>query len=224
MRHVKILIVEDEPVTAAVLERTLGQLGYSVAGVAATAKDAIEKTEHTKPDLVLMDVHLNGPVDGIEAARQIRILFDIPVIYLTASSDVNSLLRAQATQPAGYLLKPIKKDELVASVEMALCKSESHSTEQQEQLFSDILNTLDEGVVAFDDRDRVRIMNYRAEVALAMPRTDAWNMSADEIMTHLVHGSAIAIVRDIPIKNENGKVMGRVFVFPVRDAVVMSHA
>ena len=223
MNHARIMIVEDEPVTATVLERTLSRSGYSVAGVAASGQDAIERTGRVKPDLVLMDIHLEGPIDGIEAAKQIRTRFGIPIIYLTGYADANSVQRAMATGPESYLLKPIRKEELVANIEMALCKSESHSHEQREHEFSDILNALDEGVIAFDGEDRVRVMNHRAEAALAAPREKAWKMSADEVMKHLVHGSSIAIIRDIPVRDKDGRIAGRVFVFPLRDTTAAEH-
>ncbi len=223
MSHARIMVVEDEPVAATVLQRTLSRSGYSVAGVVATGQDAIDSTARVKPDLVLMDIRLKGPIDGIEAAMQIRTRFGIPIIYLTAFADASNLKRAMATGPEGYLLKPVRQEELVANVEMALCKSESHSHQQREHEFSDILDALDEGVIAFDSEDRVRVMNHRAEAALAVPRAKAWKMSASDIMNHLVHGSSIAIARDIPIKDKNGKIVGRVFVFPVRDTAAAEH-
>lgn len=220
MSHARIMVVEDEPVAATVLQRTLSRSGYSVAGVVASGQDAIERTARVKPDLVLMDIRLEGPIDGIEAAKQIRTRFGIPIIYLTAFADASSLKRAMATGPEGYLLKPVRKEELVANVEMALCKSEAHSHQQRENEFSDILDALDEGVIAFDSQDRVRVMNHRAEAALAVPREEAWKMSAGEIMSHLIHGSSIAIARDIPIRDNDGKIVGKVFVFPVRNTSV----
>jgi CheY-like chemotaxis protein len=223
MSHAKIMVVEDEPVAAAILERILARSGYSIAGVVASGQEAIDRATLAKPDLVLMDVHLEGPIDGIEAAKQIRTRFGIPIIYLTGYADANSVQRAMATEPEGYLLKPVRKEELVANIEMALCKSESHSHEQREHEFGDILNALDEGIITFDNEDHVRVMNHRAETALAVSHTRAWKMSASEVVKHLIHGSSIAIVRDIPIKNKTGKIVGRMLVFAVRDSAPVEH-
>lgn len=116
----KILIVEDQLIIAMDLKQTLEGLGYGVTGIAGTAEECFKYFEQEKPDLVLMDIMLSGNVDGIYAAEVIHKDFDVPIIYLTAHSDDNSLLRANLTGPYGYIVKPIEERDLYTSIEIAL--------------------------------------------------------------------------------------------------------
>lgn len=116
----KILIVEDEDIIAMDIDDRLEALGYDVAGIVHTGAGAIEMAGNSRPDLVLMDIQLEGEMDGITAAGQIRDSFDIPVIYLTSYSDKKTLDRAKVTQPFGYILKPFEERELHSTIEMAL--------------------------------------------------------------------------------------------------------
>lgn len=116
----KILIVEDEFIEAADLKKRLERLGYTVVGMAATGQDAIKKTGDTYPDIVLMDIVLKGKMNGIEAAQSIRDLHDIPVIYLTAHSDNQTIEMAKKTAPYGYILKPYEDMGLRGAIEMAI--------------------------------------------------------------------------------------------------------
>ncbi|TAJ44128.1 response regulator [Methanofollis fontis] len=122
MKGSKILVVEDEAIVAMALEDTLISLGYTVAGSVRTGHDAIQKAGETRPDLILMDIRLDGDMDGVEAAGRIYARFCIPVIYLTAHSDEKTLERAMQTQPYGYLIKPFRQRELYAAIEMAIHK------------------------------------------------------------------------------------------------------
>jgi PAS domain S-box-containing protein len=119
------MVVEDELIVAEDLQHWLTALGYSVRERAATGAEAIRRCEVDRPDLVLMDIMLAGPMDGIEAAEQIRTKFDIPVVYLTASSDEGTLSRAKVTEPFGYILKPYDERGLFTTIEMALYKHQS---------------------------------------------------------------------------------------------------
>ena len=130
MKSTRILVVEDEAIVAMVIKKRLMNLGYSVSGVAATGKDAITKVEGTFPDLVLMDIMLKGDMDGIEAADEIRKRFSIPVVYLTAHSDENTLERAKQTEPYGYILKPFTERDLSSNIEIAIHK---HLKEKQKE-------------------------------------------------------------------------------------------
>ncbi|MFW5799380.1 MAG: HD-GYP domain-containing protein [Spirochaetota bacterium] len=118
----KILIVEDESIVGKDIKNTLEILGYEVSGIISTGEDAIEKAEEINPDLILMDIMLKGDIDGIEATKQITEKHNIPVIYLTAYSDENTLMKIQSTESYGYILKPFKEAELKTSIEMALHK------------------------------------------------------------------------------------------------------
>jgi PAS domain S-box-containing protein len=116
----RILIVEDECLIAFDLSRRLPRLGYEVCDTVATGEDAVARAAALQPDLVLMDICLEGKMDGIEAANLIRQHQRVPVVYLTANSDEKTLLRAKASHPATYLLKPFKERELQIGIDMAL--------------------------------------------------------------------------------------------------------
>jgi CheY-like chemotaxis protein len=117
-----ILIVEDEAIVANDIKETLTSLGYGVAGTVKSGEIALQKIAETQPDLVLMDIHLAGRMDGIEAAGQIHAKYGIPLIFLTAYADNALLDRAKVTQPYGYIVKPYDERELHSVIEMALYK------------------------------------------------------------------------------------------------------
>lgn len=119
----KILVVEDERIIAINICSTLKQYGYQASYV-SEANDALEQIEAEHFDLVLMDIMLNGPMDGIEIAGRIKRTKEIPVIYLTAYSDEATINRAKTTEPFGYLIKPFNSRDLYISVEMAIYKSQ----------------------------------------------------------------------------------------------------
>jgi signal transduction histidine kinase len=123
----KIMVVEDESIVAKDLEMTLKRLGYCVPATASSATDALKKAGQHRPDLVLMDIHLHGEIDGIAAARRLRSEMNIPVIYLTAYADDDTVARARETEPFGYLLKPFNERELRSMLEVAIYKHEAES-------------------------------------------------------------------------------------------------
>jgi PAS domain S-box-containing protein len=119
------MVVEDELIVAEDLTHWLTSLGYIVTARAATAHEAVQLCEGSPPELVLMDILLPGNMDGIQAAEIIRKRFDIPVVYITASSDEATLSRAKVTEPFGYILKPFDERGLYSTIEMALYKHDS---------------------------------------------------------------------------------------------------
>jgi CheY-like chemotaxis protein len=122
MASLKILIVEDELLIAHHLSRKLEKFGYLVVDIVSSGEDALASLQHNQPDLVLMDIVIQGNIDGIETASQIYQLYDIPVIYLTAYADNETLERAEKTGAYGYLLKPFKEQALNATIKMAMRK------------------------------------------------------------------------------------------------------
>jgi CheY-like chemotaxis protein len=122
MEKPAIFIVEDEAIVANDIKETLKSLGYSVPGIAKSGELALEKVKEIQPDLVLMDIHLAGQMDGVETAGKIHTFYDIPVIYLTAYADKALLERAKITEPYGYVIKPYDERELHSVIEMALYK------------------------------------------------------------------------------------------------------
>lgn len=120
----KILVVEDETIIGMEIKDRLVGFGYDVPDVVYTGEEAVERAAIVQPDLILMDIMLDGEMDGVEAAKRIRERFDIPVIYLTASSDVQTLERVKASESYGYILKPLEEEELQTAIEGALSKHE----------------------------------------------------------------------------------------------------
>jgi PAS domain S-box-containing protein/putative nucleotidyltransferase with HDIG domain len=122
MSKERILVVEDERIVAEDIKLRLNGLAYIVCGIAFSGEEAVKKIEELRPDLVLMDIILEGSMDGIEAALFVKSRFGIPVIYLTAYADDKTLERAKMTEPFGYLLKPFEDRDLKTTIEMALYK------------------------------------------------------------------------------------------------------
>lgn len=119
---VRILIVEDVRGVVAVLEAALRAQGYEVVGQAADGFAALELARSADPDLVFMDISLEGEVDGVEAARAIRAEVDVPIVFLTSHVDEETLDRARTVEPHGYLVKPLEPRMLRPTIEMALHK------------------------------------------------------------------------------------------------------
>jgi len=124
MDKTRILVVDDERIIAMDIRRTLERLGYEVPATAASGEEAVSLAGETRPDLVLMDISLGEGMDGIEAAAHIKALFNVPIIFLTAYSDDETLARATAEQPFGFLVKPFEERELHSSIAVALTKHE----------------------------------------------------------------------------------------------------
>jgi signal transduction histidine kinase len=122
MTDVSILIVEDEGLIALEISTRLEELGYNVIGIAASASEAYCALDKRLPDIILMDIRINGSVDGIEAAEHIKEKYKIPVIYITAYASQETIERAKKTNPYGYLVKPIQERDLRITLEMALHK------------------------------------------------------------------------------------------------------
>lgn len=120
MLNKKILIVEDESIIAEDLADSLIALGYRVTGIAYSGEDALQLAAEERPDLVLMDVNLQGEIDGITTGEQMRLRFQIPVIYLTAYADENTLRRVNSTKPFGYIVKPFEEKTLHTTIQLAL--------------------------------------------------------------------------------------------------------
>ncbi len=136
MEKVQVLIVEDDGTIAMNIESQLKQLGCGVTAIVGYGEEAIVKVKENKPDVVLMDIVLKGEIDGIEAAKEIRTQFDIPVIFLTAFADKDRLERAKLTYPFGFILKPFQNKDLSVTIEMALyiAKADAERKQAEEAL------------------------------------------------------------------------------------------
>jgi len=119
----KILIVEDEPIISSDIEMTLEELGYDVTGIEDNAEDALASLTENKPDLILLDINLEGDIDGVMLAEDINKQFKIPFVFLTSNADKLTINRVKRTNPSGFILKPFNSKDLQSNIEIALYSS-----------------------------------------------------------------------------------------------------
>ena len=177
----KILVVEDEIIIAEGLQKKLRTMGYDIIGTVSSGEEAIKKVKENNPDLILMDIVIHGEIDGIETAAQIHSLFDIPVVYLTAYADENTMERAKITEPFGYLIKPFKDRELQITIEVALYKHEmekrlrenDRSLREKNQWLIAVIESIGDAVIATDPEGKIRLMNPIAEALTGWKQKDA---------------------------------------------------
>jgi hypothetical protein len=182
MAEARIVVVEDEAIVAMDVQATLRRSGYDVAAVVGSGPAAIEAAGGARPDLVLMDIRLSGPMDGIEAGRAIRDRFGIPVVFLTAHADEATVERTSEAAPYGYVLKPFDEAELRRAIELALRRHRAENdrlwqTEERMQLLIDAVREYAIIVVDLDGRvaswntGAERMTGYAAEEILGAPIT-----------------------------------------------------
>jgi PAS domain S-box-containing protein len=180
-----ILIVEDELIVAKDLQRTLVELGYDAFAIASSAEAAVTRADERCPDLVIMDIRIKGPHDGIQAATLLKEKFSIAVIYLTAHADDAMVQRAKKTEPHGYLLKPVKAVELRTTVEIALYRHQLEQARawtaeierQQEAALEELRRAADESNQRF--RMMVEAVKDYAIIMLDVDgRIVSWNVGA----------------------------------------------
>ncbi len=178
----KVLVVEDERVVAEDIQSKLEKLGYAVCAVASSGEKAIQKTNETHPDLVLMDIVLKGKMDGTEAAELIRTQFNIPIVYLTAYADKKTLKRAKVTEPYGYILKPFESRELHTTIEMALYKHEMEKKlRESEQWLATTLKSIGDGIIATDTEGVITFVNPVAESLTGWSQKEAVGTLLEDI-------------------------------------------
>ena len=160
----RLLIVEDEGIVALNIQNRLKGLGYSVVATVSSGEEAIQVAGETRPDLILMDIKLDGKVDGIEAAAEIHRLFHLPVVYLTAYTNDETLNRAKLTEPYGYILKPFEARDLCTTIEVALYKYQmEQQLREREQWLATTLKSIGDAVITTDTEGLVTFMNPVAE-------------------------------------------------------------
>ena len=157
---VSVLIVEDELIEAEDIRQTLEKLGYTVDAIVRSGESALESLKITHPDLVLMDIHLAGTLDGIDTAERIHALYAIPVIFLTSFADEVTLGRAKITEPYGYVLKPYDERELHSAIEMGLYKHRmEEQAEENERTIRVLANAIPDAVMLLDHNRQIIALN-----------------------------------------------------------------
>jgi two-component system cell cycle sensor histidine kinase/response regulator CckA len=178
-----ILVVEDEGIVGLDIQRRLSNMGYAVPEVAATGKQAVQRALKLQPQLVLMDIRLKGEMDGISAAEQIRKLLDIPVIFLTAYADQDTLQRAKVTEPYGYVLKPFEERELHIAIDMALYKhAMERKLKQSEHWLATTISSLNDAIITTDADGQITLLNPTAIALTGWSHEDAIGKPLHEIL------------------------------------------
>jgi PAS domain S-box-containing protein len=173
MQEKSILIVEDEGVVALSIKAALTKMGYTVVGIAVSGKEAIALVTEKKPDVILMDIHIKGDIDGIQTTEKINAIMDVPVIFLTAYADDETVKRAIKTGSHGYLVKPYNPRELYSNIELAIYKhrirNRAGSNRENLELF---LTKAPEAGLIIDMQNSIVFANSASEILLGWTREE----------------------------------------------------
>ncbi len=192
MTKAKILIVEDEAFFAQNLKIHLEHVGYEVLGIVASGESAVDSVAASRPDLVMMDIILEGKMDGIEAAQLIRSRFNVPVLYLTAYADEHLFQRAKITEPSAYLLKPFSERELQLTIETALYRHQMEiRLRENEAQLADERNLRE--VVARERAEQTLLESEDRYRSIVEASPDAIGVVADGIVV-LVNSAAVKLL------------------------------
>jgi DNA-binding LytR/AlgR family response regulator len=163
MGKISVLVVEDESIVSKDIQYSLKKLGYNVVGVAATGQKAIELCGEKLPDIILMDIMLKGDINGIEASTRIKEVYNIPVIFLTAYADENTLSKAKVTEPYAYIIKPFKEIDLHTSIEMAFYKhsKELEILKERDMLYNIVENKENKEFIFVKSKSRLIKLNTK---------------------------------------------------------------
>ena len=171
MNKASILVVEDERIVARDIQRTLQKAGYTVMALVPTGLQAVAKAAELRPDLVLMDIVVPGEIDGIEAARRIRLQQEVPIVYLTANGDHTILERSKETEPIAFISKPYEEQELLTTIEISLHRYRTQNQRAQaavqvsEARYQELFESARDGI-AITDLDGVHLKCNQAYLAL----------------------------------------------------------
>ncbi|EJL33389.1 response regulator [Novosphingobium sp. AP12] len=196
MRAARILVVEDDRIVSRDIQEQLKRIGHSVAAATPRGEDAIALAAEHRPDLVLMDIRLEGEVDGIDAAEAIRTNSRLPVLFLTAYADEETVVRASRAEPFGYLLKPFDESQLRTAIEIALYK---HDAEQRlaasERRYATTLASIGDAVIACDIEANITFLNPVAEQLTGWTVAEALGHPIVEIF-HIINEDSRQVVED----------------------------
>lgn len=240
--RIRILIVENEGLVGCDMSTSLTGLGYRVVGTCASGEDALRLYDELRPDMVVMDIHLDGALDGIEVAKLLQKRGHLGVVYATACADLETVQRARETQPYGYLLKPFSQDELRLTVEVAVNRLLNDLERmRREHSYFEAFQSLADGVIAADLAGGIVFMNPAAARVTGWEQQQVIGRSLHEVFriyhssgepaavelstdTHpapdrtvwltTLNGTRVAVQdRSTPLRDESGQLAGVVILF-----------
>lgn len=204
---VQVLVVEDEWVVAIDVGDCLEELGYSVAAIASSGEEAIVKARELHPDIVLMDICLEGEMDGIQAAQHIWNKLQIPIIYTTGYSDKATVDRATKMQPFGYVIKPIRESDLYVAITIAVQQNARATQFREEQRWATaILRAIGDGVIVTDIQGQVKYLNLVAESLTGWQLQEAINLPLSQVFTLLDNETQAPIENPVTEALQTGAV------------------
>ena len=216
LKHCEIMIVEDDGMVVSILQRRLEKMGYGIACTASSGEEALIRARKFRPAIVLMDIVLEGAMDGIEAAQKIRSELDLPVVYLTSHTDEQTLHRATITSPFGYIVKPFEEGELRAAIEIGLYR---HKADQQlrkmERWLATTLRSIGDGVITTDKIGRVTMLNAVAEKLTGWKQADALGQPFNKVFKAIKEKT-----RD-PIENPSARALREGIVVNLEEDTIL---
>ncbi len=224
----RILVVEDDIQMVKFIQFKLNYMGYEVAGTADNCDQALERARMLQPDLILMDIMLEGSSDGIETAQKIVETQHVPIIYLTAHEDEELFERAKITEPFGYLIKPFNDRDLRIVIETSLHRHEQDKHVQKAlQDVRDVLNSALDIMITFDFQGHIIEFNTAAERVFGLKRELARQESMltllrrAEDISEMLDGDPEATYRhnNLPFMDVEGKAFKRqILITPLKDS------
>src|SRR3990172_7044133 len=179
----KILIVEDEKLVGMDVRENLQDMGFFVTALVDNSEKAIESIKLLKPDIVIMDIIINGNMDGIETADIIRKDYGIPVIFTSANNDDYTLLKAKKVQPYSFLVKPVNPRELFIAVEIAVYKSNmEEELRESKEWFEMTLKSISDGIITVNNKGIVTFINQSAQILTGWSREEALGRDLIDIL------------------------------------------
>jgi len=192
MSRAKVMVVEDESIVAIDISQRLQSLGYEVTATVSSGERAVEMAEKTRPDIILMDIVLKGEMDGIEAAEEINKRMKVPIVYITAYSDEETLKRAKITGPFGYIIKPFEDRELHSVIEVALYKHElERRLAENDELFRAILSSVQDILFTADSEGLLTMVSPGPLAGYGLEADDVLGKGLVEVFGDEVHHEMI---------------------------------
>ncbi|MBI5712187.1 MAG: response regulator, partial [Chloroflexi bacterium] len=209
MPPTKILIVEDESIVALDLRRILTRAGYAVTQIVVSGAEAIHSVNTQPPDAVLMDIGLSGDMNGIVASQRILEIVEIPIIYVTANSDLATVQQAQTTNPFGYVLKPFDEREIRIVLEMALYKHRiDQDIKESRAWLGATLHSIGDAVIATDANTFVKFMNPVAESLTGWKENEAIGKPLTDIFRILNEDTRQPVANPAEKALQEGRIVG----------------